>query len=253
MPPRHLTCLLLALLLCATAPNANPLDDAARLFEEANMEWLRAQQSRADIVIDKFRSDGCSGGLSDSWKTLARAWPEWARSIGEAPPWESCCIAHDRDYWRGESINGFEKRLQADLELRQCVEQSGQEQSADIARRLGIPQADVVEVFNLTAELMFHAVRIGGGPCTGLAWRWGHGWPPCGDEASPDELLVRFPAYPADLPVGPVRSSPVYSPAADQKTVLKVCSIERHDASSAASSYLRLSMPKLPASGLVNP
>ena len=37
----------------------------------------------------------------------------------------------------------------------------------------------------MTAELMFYAVRIGGGPCSGLAWRWGHGWPPCDSEPEP--------------------------------------------------------------------
>lgn len=173
------------------AVSANPLDEAARLLEQANMERLYAQQTKPGAVINAFRSDGCSGGLSDSWKTLARIWPELARAVGEEPPWESCCAAHDRDYWRGESIDGFEIRLQSDLRLRQCVEQTGREQSADIADRLGISRAEIVEVFNLTAELMFHAVRIGGVPCTGLAWRWGHGWPPCSDEVEPaDENLV---------------------------------------------------------------
>ena len=246
--------LLAPLLLCATLADANPLDEAARLVEEAAMERLHAQQTRPGVTIDSFHSDGCSGGLSDSWKTLARIWPEWARSIGKTPPWESCCVTHDRAYWRGESIDGFERRLQADLDLRLCVEQSGDEQSADIARRLGINEADVVEVFYLTADLMFHAVRIGGGPCTGLVWRWGHGWPPCDVEVeASDGQLVRIPPPAADFPVGPTRFSAVDLAVADQKMVLKVCSIERQDASSAAASYLRLSMPKLPASGLVKP
>ena len=177
--------LLLLLLLGVTPLQANPLDRAARLLEQAGMQRLQAQQSRPGVVMETFRSDGCSGGLSDSWKTLAGIWPEFARAAGEAPPWEHCCVAHDRDYWRGESIDGFEKRLQSDRELRQCVIASGQEQAGDIARRLGAERAQVIEIFNLTADLMFHAVRIGGGPCTGLAWRWGYGWPPCAGELEP--------------------------------------------------------------------
>ena len=194
MRPRLPSYLPILLLLCAIAADANPLDEVARLLEEANMERLHAQQSRPDVIIDAFRSDGCSGGLSESWKTLAQIWPEWARTIGEEPPWEACCVAHDRDYWRGESIDGFAKRLRADVDLHRCVEQSGRDQGDDIAANLGIPRADVIEVFNLTAELMFQAVRIGGGPCTGLAWRWGHGWPPCDIEfEATDDQLVGHP------------------------------------------------------------
>ena len=177
--------LIILLPLCSTAAIANPLDEAARLLEETNMQRLHTQQTRPGIVIDEFRSDGCSGGLSDSWKTLARAWPEMARAIGEQPPWESCCVEHDRAYWRGESIDGFEKRLQADNRLSQCVEETGQQRGGEIARRLGLSRAEIDEIFSLTAELMFFAVRLGGGPCSGLEWRWGHGWPPCGSAAEP--------------------------------------------------------------------
>jgi hypothetical protein len=210
----NLILLVLPSLLFPAQSEANPLDEATRLFEQANLKRLHAQQSRPGVSIDTFASDGCSGGLSKNWKILAAFWPELAHAIGAEPPWEQCCVAHDRDYWRGESINGFDKRLQADVELRQCVEQSGQEKSAAIAQRLGISQAEVVEVFNLTAELMFHAVRIGGGPCTGLDWRWGHGWPPCSFAAEPisDSLeLVELNTYGRDfqsqaLPVSPVKS-----------------------------------------------
>ena len=182
--------ILLPLLLGATPLQANPLDQATRLLEQASMKRLQAQQSQPGVTINTFRSDGCSGGLSDSWKTLARIWPEFSRAVGEVPPWERCCVAHDRDYWRGETVDGFEKRLQSDRELRQCVVSTGQDQAGDIALRLGAEREEVTEIFNLTAELMFHAVRIGGSPCTGLAWRWGYGWPHCAVELlpSPDHL-----------------------------------------------------------------
>ena len=105
-------CLLLCVLICPTLAGANPLDEAARLVEEINMQRLHEQQTRPGITIDPYQPDGCSGGLSDSWKTLADTWPELAGSIGETPPWEHCCNAHDLDYWRGESVDGFDRRLQ---------------------------------------------------------------------------------------------------------------------------------------------
>ena len=49
------------------------------------------------------------------------------------------------------------------------------------AARIG----DRIRLGSPGVELMFIAVRIGGGPCTGLAWRWGHGWPPCSLDLQP--------------------------------------------------------------------
>jgi len=207
----------------------NPIDAALRALENEQMQRLAAQQRRPEISIDPFNSDGCSGGMSDSWKTVTRIWPELARAIGEEPPWEPCCAAHDRDYWRGESIDGFEKRLQSDLRLRQCVERTGRDQGEAIARRLRMSPAEIVEIIDLTAEWMFYAVRIGGGPCTGLVWRWGHGWPPChldavpaGDPAAPPSprlFQVRADtSHPASIPLHqaarfPLGLHPVIEPA----------------------------------------
>ncbi len=177
--------LLLSLCLCVGHSQANPLSDAARILEQFNMQRLNEQQSLAGASIDVFRSDGCSGGLSAAWQTMAESWPEFAQAVGKAPPWEYCCTEHDRFYWQGDSVDGFEKRLQADNQLKHCVEQSAITHSAAIAQRLDLVETDVVDVFNLTAGLMFRAVRVGGGPCSGLAWRWGHGWPQCGSDTIP--------------------------------------------------------------------
>ncbi|MEM7564913.1 MAG: hypothetical protein AAF353_17975 [Pseudomonadota bacterium] len=188
----------LPIVFAAPALNANPLNQATRLLENISMQRLHQQQSQPGVIIEPFKSDGCSGGLSESWKTLASLWPEFANAIGDEPPWEYCCTAHDRDYWRGESIEGFDKRLASDTKLRQCVIQSGDDQGASIANRLGLSLSEVKEVFNLTAELMFHAVRIGGGPCTGLAWRWGHGWPGCDEEIVPLSEDLEMATIPVD-------------------------------------------------------
>ena len=57
---------------------------------------------------------------------------------------------------------------------------------------LGLPKQDIVELIDLTGELMYRAVRLGGAPCTGLPWRWGHGWPPCSNAA---EVAVNQVGY----------------------------------------------------------
>jgi len=59
-----------------------------------------------------FKSDGCSGGLSITWRFIT----------GHAPPFESCCCAHDYLYWRGGTNL---ERQEADRILRLCVADIG--------------------------------------------------------------------------------------------------------------------------------
>ncbi len=158
---------------------ADPLNEVVAAVERLQMSWLNQQQNKPGVVIDEFNSDGCSGGMSMVWTSIAEVSPVFAERLGQRPPWESCCVAHDRHYWRGESVNGYEKRLQADQELRQCVQQSAREHGQPLAAALGLSVQEVTEMINLTAELMYSAVRAGGAPCSGLPWRWGHGWPEC--------------------------------------------------------------------------
>lgn len=113
-----------------------------------------------------FTSDGCSGGMSATWREAGIHFP----LVGDSPPWEACCIAHDRAYHvAGGAVTAeasFEARLDADRRLRACVAAAG-------------PDTDVL------AEAMYLAVRAGGGPCSGLPWRWGFGFPPCHLAATP--------------------------------------------------------------------
>ena len=173
------TLIAVATLLSPMQLAADPLDEAVAAVERLQMRWLSEQQNKPGVEIDEFRSDGCSGGMSATWASVADMSPEFARRVGEHPPWEYCCMAHDRHYWRGESINGYDKRLRADEELRQCVRQSAKSQGEKLSIALGVSSQEVIEMINLTADLMYTAVRVGGGPCTGLPWRWGHGWPEC--------------------------------------------------------------------------
>jgi hypothetical protein len=162
--------LLLLALLPAGLAAQNPLDAISESLERDQMKRLAAQQRRPGIHISAFRSDGCSGGMSQSWSMLAESLPLFADYAGKKPPWEHCCVAHDRDYWRGETRNGFEQRQQSDARLRACVLETGDQSGAEIA-------------------LMYQAVRLGGGPCTGLPWRWGHGWPECSAALEPGNQI----------------------------------------------------------------
>ena len=170
-------------ILLVSWPLALPADiltNTMQRLEQVQMGRLAQQQNRPAVVIAPFRSDGCSGGMSHAWRQLADVLPAFGRAAGDVPPWEHCCVEHDRFYWRGEAHNGYAKRLQADEALRACVRQTGLDMSDELSRRLDGSPAEIEQLFNVASDMMFQAVRLGGGPCTGLAWRWGHGWPPCG-------------------------------------------------------------------------
>jgi hypothetical protein len=88
-----------------------------------------------------FTTDGCSGHMSSTWKLLFHT----------ETPWESCCVEHDRAYWKGGPAW---KRASADRKLRDCVSERG---------------------YPIVAWLMWAAVRIGGHPFWRTTYRWGYG------------------------------------------------------------------------------
>ncbi len=92
-----------------------------------------------------FETDGCSGGMSFLWDWFA----------GKPPPWEDCCEAHDRAYWKGGTAF---QRLCADVVLWHCVAARG---------------------WPKIAKLMYALVRIGGHPYWPTSYRWDYGrrWP----------------------------------------------------------------------------
>lgn len=184
--------LLLALTLVAgvVAPTIGAcaqswLDESLRDFEELRLrQLLTVQQGREPAP---FTTDGCSGKLSDGWKLVAENLPAFAGPFGEKPPWESCCLIHDKVYWQGAAVDGYEARKRADRELQQCVVATGEEQAPQLSLRYGIPEAQVRQAFAVAAEIMYRAVRIGGQPCSLLPWRWGYGWENCAF-ASPSDI-----------------------------------------------------------------
>ncbi len=174
--------IVLAALLTAalTAPAASAeslLDEGMRELEELRLRQLQTVQG--DGEISSFTSDGCSGNLSSSWKLLATRLPGFAEEFGGVPPWEDCCLAHDREYWRGKALDGYRQRHAADRQLQQCVVDTGVELAPSLSLRHSLADEEVEQAFSLIADLMYQAVRLGGQPCSLLPWRWGYGWPNC--------------------------------------------------------------------------
>jgi hypothetical protein len=175
--------LVMACLHPFTATAADTLDHGIeqieRELEMARYQSLAQVQADPQHQLAPFTTDGCSGGLSDGWRFLAKTLPAFKHKFGDRPPYESCCVVHDRAYWRGETVNGFEKRQQADQALQQCVVAYGSAHREEFAQEFGLSPKVIDFNFNIVAALMYRAVRVGGRPCTAFAWRWGYGWPAC--------------------------------------------------------------------------
>ncbi|MCA0929880.1 hypothetical protein [Ruegeria profundi] len=155
--------------------------DFMRTIEMPAHRALIVQKGEAAPI--PFETDGCSGGLSTSWRFVAETFPKF-RALYEAhPPWEYCCVTHDRAYHNAggatQADDSFEARMAADDALRNCVKQHGDDNAEGYAERYDMTPDQIRTAHSLTAEAMFTAVRLGGGPCSGLPWRWGFGYPGC--------------------------------------------------------------------------
>lgn len=157
------------------------IEKIERELEVSRYQALARVQADPQSRLAPFTTDGCSGGLSDGWRYLAKEVPGFKAKFGSKPPYEHCCVIHDRAYWRGETGQGFDKRLRADRALRQCVVDFGKTHRDEFAREFDLPAHVIEQNFAIVGALMYRAVRAGGGPCTGLPWRWGYGWPACGE------------------------------------------------------------------------
>ena len=164
--------------------------DFLKLIEQPLQQQLSRFQVNQEFLVP-FSSDGCSGGLSAGWQMVSQTLSPVVASLPLQPPWQHCCVAHDRLYWSGSGANGAELRLVADQQLKACVlatdpqtvlASADQQQvkpgfAGEIRQRL---ETELQRMMPVVAELMFQAVRPGGLPCSGLPWRWGYGWPQCG-------------------------------------------------------------------------
>ena len=133
--------------------------------------------------LSAFTTDGCSGGMSAGWALIGEDFPELPGTEDGTLPWEPCCVIHDRAYHNaGGATNpdaSFDARYAADEALRACVEKTGEVEKVKAAERLNLTEAQIETGYQLLAQAMFNAVRLGGGPCSGLPWRWGYGYPRC--------------------------------------------------------------------------
>jgi hypothetical protein len=156
---------------------------AQGVLEQRAHARLMERIAAPDATLAPFTTDGCSGGMSLVWSYVGDAFPAVARHHGALPPWEACCVTHDRAYHTaGRASNADESqaaRLSADSDLRACVVATSDGREAALAESYGMGAETVAAIYDLIGAAMYYAVRQGGAPCTGLPWRWGYGWPDC--------------------------------------------------------------------------
>lgn len=144
---------------------------------------LLAKMTEPEAKLAPFETDGCSGGLSTTWTIVADLLPGFAQAHKNRPPWEACCVAHDRHYHRAGGVlsadASYDARLAADEELRACVVAGGQTRIAPLAKQYNVSREQVSLAYKAIGDAMFNAVRFGGAPCSGLPWRWGYGFAGC--------------------------------------------------------------------------
>lgn len=160
-------------------------------FEISSHRALERVRASEDGALAPFTTDGCSGGLSSVWTVVVDRFPGFASVHGNIPPWEACCIDHDRVYHSAgmtpDAQASFEARLLADEALKLCVVETGERRLAEIAGVYNVEETSVREAYRAISNALFIAVRFGGAPCSGLPWRWGYGFPDC--YVTPKDLL----------------------------------------------------------------
>jgi hypothetical protein len=158
----------------------------SRSVELPSHRWLETVRAAPDTALDEFTTDGCSGGMSSVWGYLAEQFPEFAAAYQEVPPWEDCCLIHDRAYhaagYDPTPEASYDARLAADTVLQSCVARTVEDAEPVLEKLYGLTPEQEAQVYRAIALAMFQAVRLGGGPCTGLPWRWGYGWPQCWEQ-----------------------------------------------------------------------
>jgi hypothetical protein len=185
-PPDWIKALSVALLLFgagAAAQESKPAAPLARSVELPSHRWLAQIREAPSTQLAPFTTDGCSGGMSSLWTYTADRFPAFAEAHNGRPPWEPCCVTHDRAYHAaGNDLSpdaSYDARLEADRTLRACVAATADSRDEILTRLYGLTEEQIRHVYQAIAGAMFQAVRLGGGPCTGLPWRWGYGYPQC--------------------------------------------------------------------------
>lgn len=167
----------------AAAQDSSDPGGLTRQIELRAHEALMATIAEEDSGPSPFVTDGCSGGLSEIWKLVSGQFPDFAAAHKDVPPWESCCVTHDRVYHDAAkatvAADSYAARVQADEDLRLCVIRTGDARKDEVAAHYDVDPARVETAYGVIADAMKLAVRFGGAPCSGLPWRWGYGYPDC--------------------------------------------------------------------------
>ena len=166
------------------ADEGSGFDEQIKKIELNRQSKLLAKITAPTSTLATFTSDGCSGGLSVGWQYMAGKISAFESIHGEHPPWQSCCVSHDEIYHSGALQNdsssmSFNRRKEADTQLKTCVIETGKTRSSVLLTEYDVTAAELETIYQTIGELMYRAVRLGGMPCTGLPWRWGFGWPGC--------------------------------------------------------------------------
>jgi hypothetical protein len=147
---------------------------------EAN-QMQQLEQAKTTHQLAPFASDGCSGNVSKNWRIVVEQMSETSQSFAETfagaenIPFEYACIKHDQVYHSGEG--GYVGRLQADLSLRSEIISYAIENVSTIQSRAGLnTPEETLFLYELLAEAMYRAVRLGGAPCTSKPYAWGYGY-----------------------------------------------------------------------------
>ena len=171
-----------ALAIGASAANAQSAADLS-LLELAGHHALHRAIEEEGEPLSAFTTDGCSGGLSSAWRVVAERYPDFSGAHGQIPPWQACCVVHDRAYHAGgreaSPAEGAQARLLADETLKACVIETADGDRSQLADYYETTEEEIQSAYRSIGEAMFLAVRFGGGPCSGLPWRWGYGSPQC--------------------------------------------------------------------------
>lgn len=173
----------LLVLLTFASPVAAQGSSWQRTLELPAHRALQSVMSAPEAALEPFASDGCSGGMSWSWRLVSDLFPGFEAAQGDRPPWEDCCVVHDRAYHDAggarSAEESFAARLAADTELRSCVIDQGESNITRLAAQYDVPEDRVRQAYAMIGDAMYNAVRLGGGPCTALPWRWGFGYAQC--------------------------------------------------------------------------
>lgn len=184
---RPILSVLAVLVTTCTASAADWSEQLSRAVELPSHRWL-AEQRAASNGPSAFTTDGCSGGMSSLWLFVAERYPAFAEAHGGVPPWEACCVKHDRAYHDAgpdpAPEASYDARLAADVALHQCVQATASARDSVLMEEYGMNAVQVRAAYDAISKSMFQAVRLGGGPCTGLPWRWGYGYPKCWQNAA---------------------------------------------------------------------